>query len=256
MYVPLYLLLIFILTSPLLGTPPDPTQTREWRDHTGQFRVEAAFLSYKNGMLQLHKVNGVIIEVPEKMSTEDRPPLGTTDRAESPEAPRTTARAARGKTKRAAETEDEGTGTLRTARAAPRGRSGEKENTPERIHVKEEEVEKLPPPQVAGKGSRARKGATVCRSCSLQGDMCIMSPVFLYYTVIIIHRTINMVNITVYTPSARVSLAVFWIAVRCRARPWNSSLRSMRDSSLCRLMPLFFSILGVSLFSFSTASFA
>jgi hypothetical protein len=49
---------------------------------------------------------------------EDRPPLGTTDRAGSPEAPRTTARAARGKTKRAAETEDEGTGTgtLCTAR--------------------------------------------------------------------------------------------------------------------------------------------
>jgi hypothetical protein len=43
---------------------------------------------------------------------------------------------------------------------------GEKENTPERIHVKEEEVEKLPVPQVAGKGSRARKGATVPKADS------------------------------------------------------------------------------------------
>ncbi|KAH9042302.1 X-domain of DnaJ-containing-domain-containing protein [Lactarius hengduanensis] len=35
--------------------PPDPSQTREWRDRTGQFRVEAAFLGYKNGVLRLHK---------------------------------------------------------------------------------------------------------------------------------------------------------------------------------------------------------
>jgi hypothetical protein len=154
-------------------------------------------------------------------SAEDRPPLGTADRPESPEVPRTTARAPRGKAKRAADTEDDSTGTLRTARGrrtptstaagaasnrlatAGKGRAvaalassaksstartvGEKENTPERIHVKEEEDEKLPLPQVAGRGSRARKGATVCRSCSLQGDMCIMSPVFFvlysnYYT--------------------------------------------------------------------------
>ncbi|KAH9954230.1 hypothetical protein BC827DRAFT_1386878 [Russula dissimulans] len=52
--------------------PPDPNQTREWRDRSGQFRVEAAFLGYKNGVLRLHKVNGVVIEVPsEKMSVED-----------------------------------------------------------------------------------------------------------------------------------------------------------------------------------------
>ncbi|KAI9464442.1 hypothetical protein BJY52DRAFT_1249080 [Lactarius psammicola] len=52
--------------------PPDRSQTREWRDRTGQFRVEAAFLGYKNGVLRLHKVNGVVIEVPsEKMSVED-----------------------------------------------------------------------------------------------------------------------------------------------------------------------------------------
>jgi len=44
--------------------PPDPSQTREWRDRSGQFRVEAAFLGYKNGVLRLHKVNGVIIEYP------------------------------------------------------------------------------------------------------------------------------------------------------------------------------------------------
>jgi hypothetical protein len=45
---------------------------RNRRNHTGQFCIEAAFLSYKNGVLRLHEVNGVIIEVPsEKMSTED-----------------------------------------------------------------------------------------------------------------------------------------------------------------------------------------
>jgi actin cytoskeleton-regulatory complex protein SLA1 len=56
----------------LSGAPPDPSQTREWRDRSGQFRVVAAFLGYKNGVLRLHKMNGVIIEVPsEKMSLED-----------------------------------------------------------------------------------------------------------------------------------------------------------------------------------------
>jgi hypothetical protein len=55
-----------------VGAPPDPSQTRQWRDRTGQFRVEAAFLGYKNGVLRLHKVNGVVIEVPsEKMSVDD-----------------------------------------------------------------------------------------------------------------------------------------------------------------------------------------
>ncbi|KAG1779731.1 hypothetical protein EV702DRAFT_965519, partial [Suillus placidus] len=46
--------------------------TRIWHDRSGQFRVEAAFLGYSNGKLRLHKVNGVVIEVPsEKMSIED-----------------------------------------------------------------------------------------------------------------------------------------------------------------------------------------
>ena len=59
-------------SHPFVGAPPDPSQTREWRDRTGQFRVEAAFLGYKNGVLRLHKVNGVVIEVPsEKMSVDD-----------------------------------------------------------------------------------------------------------------------------------------------------------------------------------------
>ena len=42
---------------------PDPSQTR---DRTGQFRVRvgAAFLGFENGVLRLHKGNGVIIEVP------------------------------------------------------------------------------------------------------------------------------------------------------------------------------------------------
>ncbi|KAH6914937.1 hypothetical protein BKA70DRAFT_559793 [Coprinopsis sp. MPI-PUGE-AT-0042] len=53
-------------------TRPPPDQTRVWHDRTGQFRVEAAFLGFKDGKLRLHKVNGVIVEVPaEKMSVED-----------------------------------------------------------------------------------------------------------------------------------------------------------------------------------------
>ncbi|KAI0309926.1 hypothetical protein OF83DRAFT_1288379 [Amylostereum chailletii] len=52
--------------------PPPAEMTRVWHDRSGQFRVEAAFLGYKNGMIRLHKVNGVVIEVPsEKMSVED-----------------------------------------------------------------------------------------------------------------------------------------------------------------------------------------
>jgi hypothetical protein len=52
------------------GPPPD--RTRIWHDRSGQFRVEAAFLGLVNGKLRLHKVNGVIVEVPsEKMSLED-----------------------------------------------------------------------------------------------------------------------------------------------------------------------------------------
>ncbi|KAH9172940.1 hypothetical protein EDB89DRAFT_2162340 [Lactarius sanguifluus] len=39
------------------------TQTREWHDRTGQFRVETTFLGYKNGVLRLHKVDGVVIGV-------------------------------------------------------------------------------------------------------------------------------------------------------------------------------------------------
>lgn len=54
----------------LLGPPPD--KTRVWHDRSGQFRVEAAFLGFNKGKLRLHKVNGVIVEVPtDKMSVED-----------------------------------------------------------------------------------------------------------------------------------------------------------------------------------------
>lgn len=58
--------------SSLDGTRPPPEKTRVWHDRSGQFRVEAAFLGFSNGKLRLHKVNGVIVEVPsEKMSLED-----------------------------------------------------------------------------------------------------------------------------------------------------------------------------------------
>lgn len=56
---------------PLVPGPP-PEKTRVWHDRSGQFRVEAAFLGFNNGKLRLHKVNGVIVEVPsEKMSVDD-----------------------------------------------------------------------------------------------------------------------------------------------------------------------------------------
>ena len=67
----------FILTSVIksksnVGPPPDPEKTRVWHDRSGQFRVDAAFLGFNNGKLRLHKLNGVIVEVPsEKMSIED-----------------------------------------------------------------------------------------------------------------------------------------------------------------------------------------
>ncbi|KAG6378775.1 hypothetical protein JVT61DRAFT_13050 [Boletus reticuloceps] len=51
---------------------PPLESTRIWHDRSGQFRVEAALLGYLNGKLRLHKVNGVVIEVPsDKMSVED-----------------------------------------------------------------------------------------------------------------------------------------------------------------------------------------
>ena len=66
------LVLFLILYTLLLGALPDPSQTREWRDRTGQFRTEAELLGYKDGFLRLHKLNGIILEVPsEKMSLED-----------------------------------------------------------------------------------------------------------------------------------------------------------------------------------------
>ncbi|KAF5360278.1 hypothetical protein D9758_009134 [Tetrapyrgos nigripes] len=53
------------------GTPPK-NHIRTWCDRTGQFKVNAALLAYKDGKLRMHKTNGVIIEVPtEKMSVED-----------------------------------------------------------------------------------------------------------------------------------------------------------------------------------------
>ncbi|KAK7061699.1 hypothetical protein R3P38DRAFT_2831037 [Favolaschia claudopus] len=51
---------------------PPADRVRTWHDRTGQFRVEAAFLGFNSGKLRLHKINGVIVEVPaEKMSAED-----------------------------------------------------------------------------------------------------------------------------------------------------------------------------------------
>ncbi|GAA5830792.1 hypothetical protein JCM11251_001076 [Rhodosporidiobolus azoricus] len=51
---------------------PNAGKTRVWKDRTGQFKVEAEFLGLNGNKIRLHKMNGVIIEVPvEKMSHED-----------------------------------------------------------------------------------------------------------------------------------------------------------------------------------------
>ncbi|KDQ13730.1 hypothetical protein BOTBODRAFT_133293 [Botryobasidium botryosum FD-172 SS1] len=51
---------------------PRPGNTRVWHDRTGQFKVEAEFLGVKDGKVRLHKINGVVIEVPtEKMAPDD-----------------------------------------------------------------------------------------------------------------------------------------------------------------------------------------
>lgn len=47
-------------------------KTRIWKDRTGNFKVEAEFLGVSNGKVRLHKVNGVVIDVPvDKMASED-----------------------------------------------------------------------------------------------------------------------------------------------------------------------------------------
>ncbi|EKM80311.1 hypothetical protein AGABI1DRAFT_73392 [Agaricus bisporus var. burnettii JB137-S8] len=51
---------------------PPADQVRTWHDRTGQFRVDAAFVGFNGGKLRLHKINGVIVEVPsDKMSVDD-----------------------------------------------------------------------------------------------------------------------------------------------------------------------------------------
>lgn len=68
----LFNLTLVFISFFFVGSVPDPEKTRVWHDRSGQFRVEAAFLGFNNGKLRLHKVNGVIVEVPsEKMSVED-----------------------------------------------------------------------------------------------------------------------------------------------------------------------------------------
>jgi len=50
----------------------DSTKVRTWTDRSGSFKVEAEFLTIKEGKIHLHKVNGVKIAVPvPKMSVED-----------------------------------------------------------------------------------------------------------------------------------------------------------------------------------------
>lgn len=50
----------------------DPSKVRTWTDRSGSFKVEAEFLTIKDGKIHLHKVNGVKIAVPvPKMAVED-----------------------------------------------------------------------------------------------------------------------------------------------------------------------------------------
>lgn len=51
---------------------PNMEKTRIWKDRTGNFKVEAEFLGVHNHKVRLHKVNGVVIDVPvDKMAPED-----------------------------------------------------------------------------------------------------------------------------------------------------------------------------------------
>jgi hypothetical protein len=56
----------------LLTYVSDAKRVRIWTDRSGTFKVEAEFLTIKDGKIHLHKVNGVKIAVPvPKMSVED-----------------------------------------------------------------------------------------------------------------------------------------------------------------------------------------
>lgn len=56
----------------LVSAEPNPAKVRTWSDKSGQFDVEAEYLGLLNGKVRLHKLNGVIIDVPlEKMSARD-----------------------------------------------------------------------------------------------------------------------------------------------------------------------------------------
>lgn len=60
---------------PVEKTKPSPSRVRTWSDRTGAFKVDAEFVGLsgnKNEKIRLHKLNGVVIEVPlDKMSAED-----------------------------------------------------------------------------------------------------------------------------------------------------------------------------------------
>ncbi|MBW0478828.1 hypothetical protein O181_018543 [Austropuccinia psidii MF-1] len=59
-------------SAPREGRSKPQGLIRTWRDRTAQFKVEAEFRGLQNGKIRLHKLNGVVIEVPlSKMSTED-----------------------------------------------------------------------------------------------------------------------------------------------------------------------------------------
>lgn len=54
------------------ASEPHAGRIRTWSDKTGQFKVDAEYLGLNGNKIRLHKLNGVIIEVPmEKMSMED-----------------------------------------------------------------------------------------------------------------------------------------------------------------------------------------
>ncbi|KAK4047017.1 hypothetical protein OIV83_005703 [Microbotryomycetes sp. JL201] len=86
---------------------PDAKKIRTWKDRTGQFKVDAEFLGFKDNKIRLHKLNGVIIEVPiEKMSNEDTAYLkrimgGSSSRDEGSRSDRDKDRERRRKTSRA-----------------------------------------------------------------------------------------------------------------------------------------------------------
>ena len=71
---------VFVLTVAL---------ARKWIDSTGEYTVEAEFVDFKDGKIQLRKANGNVVAVPiEKLSESDRAFVKSASAEAAPDAAR------------------------------------------------------------------------------------------------------------------------------------------------------------------------